>query len=161
MKVLLVLCVASQALGQTDLTAKPETVKVDFEETIVACARAGAGAASTNSPLVAKIQAAFDNCRQYEKQPKGKSLLNRQSKGKKGKKGNKGKKGKSKGKGKGKGGKGSKKCFTVDELTDKIQSKSISKHKAIFIHHIMYISSNFQKIVFIRGCMLIFKVWLV
>ena len=139
MKVLLVLCVASQALGQTDLTAKPETVKVDFEETIVACARAGAGAASTNSPLVAKIQAAFDNCRQYEKQPKGKSLLNRQSKGKKGKKGNKGKKGKSKSKGKGKGGKGSKKCFTVDELTDKIQSKSISKHKAIFI------LSNFQK----------------
>merc|ERR1712038_543479 len=83
MKVLLVLCVASQALGQTDLTANPETVKVDFEETIVACAGAGA-AANTNSPLVAKIQAAFDNCRQYEKQPKGKSLLNRQSKGKKG-----------------------------------------------------------------------------
>ena len=41
MKVLLVLCVASQALGQTDLTANPETVKVDFEETIVACALAG------------------------------------------------------------------------------------------------------------------------
>ena len=92
--------------------------KVDLETTVIACA--------ANNQFANRLIAAFDNCRQYDKNPKGKGkgrgILDRQ--GKKGKKkGKKGKKGKKSKKGK---GKGSKKCMSSNQLLQRIQAKAKS-----------------------------------
>ena len=88
---------------------------VDLETTVIACA--------ANNQFANRLIAAFDNCRQYDKNPKGKGkgrgILDRQ--GKKGKK--KGKKGKKIKKGK---GKGSKKCMSSNQLLQRIQAKAKS-----------------------------------
>ena len=99
--------------------------KVDLETTVIACA--------SNNQFADRLRVAFDNCRQYDKNPKGKGkgkgkarrLLNRQGKKgmKKGKKGKKGKKSKKSKKGK---GKGSMRCISVNQLMEKIKARSRS-----------------------------------